>query len=459
MQLKRILVTLFFLCSVWSLFLFGKFFIEEKPIQNLSHLPENSIFAMRLDGSSAVKSTLFSILLEANDPEVIDVINEQISRKWKRKGVNKNLGIDFLSDIVVYVFPFEEEQILGITYNLKRPDLMRKNAMAALDSTQVYAINENVGVVLSMLGKKGPSINQRTKMIGLAKKIAFNPAENDLAKKIAEKKTDKFIQLTSQGMLYGSSTLFTRMDMDLNLEKHSLVLEGQMIKNAKTIQDLNNSNYTLVPSGMHLFTKIIPKSVQDTLQHFLTKVQLKLPQLDAIAMNYRGVQINNPEGILIYSPDMDLVLNFKKPVDFIQELKKSQLLSGLNMRFKDASTLTNGVKEFYLKKVNNQSYLFTSRKSATTKLNAKDCLLCAEGKMTNLSQITGDKWVLMFLNSLPFYYNTENFFSKTKGLKVMITNTDKQRAKIEGRFDFKEAYYPMNEFFKYAVQNNLIRLK
>ncbi len=459
MQLKKLLVSLFFLVAVWVLFLFGRFFLVEKPIENLTHIPENAIFAMRLDGSSALKSTLFSILLEANDPEVIEVINKQIEKKWKRKGVSKKLGIDFLSDIVVYVFPFEGEQILGMSYNLERPELMRKNAMAALDSTQCYAINENIGIVLRYLGKNGPTIEQRNKMIELAKQIALHPNPSDLSKKIAIKETDKFAQLTSRGLLYGTSTLFTRTDMDLMLEDHSLVLEGQLIKNARTKDVFNNSNFTLKPSGIHLYTNLIPKKVQDSLHKIISKVGLDIPNIRAFAINYRGIQINNPEGILINSPDMDLILNFEDTVDLAAALKKSTFLAELNFKFKNESTITNGIQNYYLTKIDSRTYSFSSKKKIDLKRNPKECLFCMEGELTNLTDISGDKWVMLFLNNLPFYYNSQSFLSKTKGVKIMVTNTGLTKAKFDGSLDFKKEYYPMNEFFKYAIQNNFIRLK
>lgn len=459
MRLKRLLASLFFLVTIWTLFLFGRFFAVDKPIENLTHLPENAIFAMRLDGSAALKSTLFSVLLEANDPEVIKVINEQINKKWKRKGVSKNLGIDFLSDIVVYVFPFEGEQMLGMSYNLTRPDLMRKNALRALDSDQCYSINENIGVVLTYLGKKKFDFEKKARAIKMAQKIAFTPIKGDLAGKIAQKETTKLVQVTSRGMLYGSSTLFTRTDVDLTLNEHSMVLTGQLIKNYDVKDIFLNKNYTLIPSGMHFYTTLIPKSVQDSLHAILKSKRLVLPEIEAIAVNYRGMHINNPNGVLFQSPDIDMVLNFKDSVDFIAALKKSNFLKELHFMFKSESVITNGIKDFYITKIDPQTYLFSSEKNAKTKMNPQNCLLKLDGNLTNFTNITGNKWFMTFLNGLPIYFNSKSFFSKTKNISVTVTNTDAKKATLEGRLDFKEEYSPMNEIFKYAVQSNIIRLK
>ncbi len=459
MRIKRFLVSLCFLIAVWILFLFGRFFIIEKPIENLSHIPENSIFAMRLDGSSALKSTLFSILLEANDPEVIEVINLQINKKWKRRGVSKNLGIDFLSDIVVYVFPFEEAQMLGFSYNLDKPEHMRKNASVALDSNQFYAINENIGVVLTYLGKNSLSIQQKAKAIETAKKIAFEPTKTDLAKKIAKKETNKFVQLTSKGMLYGSSTLFTRTDMDLSLEKHSLVLDGQLIKNKSVSDIFQNKNYTLEPSGVHFYTTLIPESIQDSLRKFIGQMNFKTPDIQAIAINYRGLKIDNIDGTLVQSPDMDLVLNFKDTIDLLNAIKKSTLFDVLKWKFHDNQTITNGVARYYLTKIDNKTYAISSKKIVKTKMNEASSLLNINGDLSHFTNVSGDKWLMLFLNNFPFYSNSKTFFSKTKGINLMINNTVSNNAIVRGRINFKEEYSPMNEFFKFGVQNNFIRLK
>ena len=459
MRLKRLLASLFFLVTIWTLFLFGRFFAVDKPIKNLTHLPENAIFAMRLDGSAALKSTLFSVLLEANDPEVIKVINEQINKKWKTKGVSKSLGIDFLSDIVVYVFPFEGEQMMGMSYNLIRPDLMRKNAPRALDSNQCYSINENIGVVLTYLGKKKFNFEKKGRAIKMAQQIAFTPIKGDLAGKIAQKETTKLVQLTSRGMLFGSSTLFTRTDVDLTLKKYAMVLTGQLIKNFGIKDVFLNKNYTLTPSGMHFYTTLIPKSIQDSLHNILKSKRLLIPEIEAIAMNYRGMRINNPNGVLINSPDLDLVINFRDSVNFIAVLKKSNLLKEFHFEFKSANVITNGIKDFYITKIDPQTYLFSSEKNAKTKMNPQSSLLKLDGNLTNFTNITGNKWFMTFLNGLPIYFNSKSFFSKTKNVSVTVTNADAKKATLEGRLDFKEEYSPMNEIFKYAVQSNIIRLK
>lgn len=459
MRLKRILASLFLLVTVWCLFLLGSFFSIEKPIENLSHIPDNAILAVRLDGASVLKSTLFSILLEANDPEVIEVVNQQINKKWKRKGPSKNLGIDFLADVVVYVFPFEGSKVLGMTYNLNRPDLMRKNAPNALDSNQCYAINDNIGVVLTFLGKTKFGVGQKVKAINLAQKIAFESVQSDLASKIAEKQTNRFVQLTSQGMLFGSSTLFSRTDMDLSLEEHTLLLKGQLIKNRRERKVFVNKNYTLNPSGMHMYTTLIPISVQDSIKNILKRVKLNLPQIKAIAVNYRSLQINNPNGVIIPSPDMDLVLNFDRNVDFIEELKKSTLLKDLHLEIKNNNIIFNGLTNYYLTQIDPKTILISTHKSTKAKLVNADQLLNLKGDLSRFTEVSGDKWIMLFLNNVPLFTNTQNFFSKTKELSLKVIDSEDNAARLQGKLVFHDEYSPMNEFFKYAIQSNIIRLK
>lgn len=459
MRTKRLLISLVFLIAVWCMFLFGRFFLNEKPIKNLAHIPENALFAMRLDGSSALKSTLFSILLEANDPEVIDVINAQINKKWKGKGKSKALGIDFLSDIVVYIFPFEGEQMLGISYNLNRPDLMRKNAKNALQAKQFFAINGDIGVILTYLGKEKLPVETRNKAIALAKEIAFKPVPSDLSAKIAQKETDKFVQLSTTGMLYGSSTLFSRADMDLSLEEHAISMSGDLIKNQRKKGIFDNSNYTLAPNGMHFYTTLIPDKIQDSLRDIFAAYHLNLPRLKAVALNYRGLRISNPDGILIGTPDLDLVLNFNTPIDLYAALKNSKLLGALKWHFKDKTTLSNGIKDYFISQIDEQTYALSSIKNAQVIRNTGTHLLRIEGDLSRITNVSGDKWIMLFLNNFPLYYNSKSFLSKTDRISITVEDLAGVSAKLDGKIKFKESYFPMNEVFKYAVQNNLIRLK
>jgi hypothetical protein len=458
MKVFRLLISLFFLLIIWCFFIAGREFLMIKPIKNLQHVPTEATFAMRIDGTAVLKSSAFSIILEANDPDLIYAINTQINEKRKRIGKSKSLGIDYLSDLVVYGMPFENGQILGITYNLKRPDLMRKNAVRALDRNQVYAINDDIGVVLSYKGKQPLSTKQISKMIVLAKNIAFQPRKNALADKLSLRESNKIIQLSSKGQLFGETTLFNRSDMDLVLGDHGLKISGELHKNHFENRVFTQPKYTLKPDGMYFHTTLIPQNLQDSIHNLLLYRGLNISRIRALSMNYRGSTINNTNRNLIYSPDIDLLITFENDYDFKKALLESPILEDMKLKSKGEG-LTNGIREFIFKKIDSNTYLISSKKILEPISAATNCLLSVDGQLNPLTNVNGDKMILFFLENLPIFKTTKDFFAKTKSLKIEITDTENNIAKVSGHFNFKKEYYPLNEFLKYSIQNNFIRVK
>jgi len=458
MKVFRPIISLFFLITVWSIFIAGREFLLIKPIENLAHVPENATFAMRVDGSAVLKASAFSIILEANDPDLIDVINAQINEKRKQKGKSKNIGIDYLSDIVVYSMPFKNGQIWGVTCNLNRPDLMRKNAVRVLDSNEVYSINGEIVVILRYNGALPLKPEQKVKLIDLAKKIAFQPSKSKLSDKLSKRETNKIVQLSSKGQLFGESTLFNRSDIDLVLEDHGLKVSGKLIKNLSKNRDFSQPKYTLPSSGLYFYTTLIPDIIQDTIHDIFLNLNLNLPKIKAISLNFRGSTINNTERNLVYSPDMDLLITFLNPFELKDALIKSKVLKELKIEGK-GENFTNRIKDYYFTKVDSKTYLISSKKDTKPTTTSTDCLFCLEGKLDPLTNIDGDKMILFFLENLPIFKTTKDFFGKTEELKIKIIDNKDHFATLKGDFTFKNEYYPLNEFLKYSIQNNFIRVK
>lgn len=458
MKIFRLFISLFFLSIVWCFFLSGREFLMVKPIDNLHHVPTQATFAMRIDGTSLLKASAFSIILEANDKELIEAINVQIDEKRKRKGPSKSLGIDYLSDLVVYTLPFEEGQIIGFTYNLSRPDLMRKNASHTLNINEVYAINENIGVVLKYNGKTRLSPERRSKMIRLAEKIAFEPLKNTLTENISIREANKIIQLSSKGQMFGETTLFNRADVDLVLSDKGLTISGELYKNQLNKRAFHPANYSLKPDGLHLYTTLIPQKVQDTIYNFLSTNGLIIPKIHAISINYRGSTINNTDRNLIYSPDIDFLITFETDFDFKKAVSQSSILTSVKLK-PTVEGLTNGIRNFIFKRIDSKTYLISSKNALIPEIKASNCLFCIAGKLDALTTIKGDKMILFFLENLPIFKTTKDFFAKTEGLKIEISNSKKNMASINGQFNFKKEFYPLNEFLKYSIQNNFIRVK
>jgi hypothetical protein len=455
--ITRIFTGILFLSISWVLFLAGRTFMVEKPIENLKHIPDDANFAVRIDGGSFLKTSLFSVLMESKDQEIINAFNEQINDRRKSTDKSKELGINYLSDVVLFGYREEKGEVYGLSVNLSKPKLLRKNASRALSKNQVYAIQGDVGVILSYSGAKDLTPNMRRALRSKAQKIANNKQTSPIGKNISIRNSEKIVQMSSQGCFFGISTMFVGTTVDVNLNKKSVGLNGELFLNPKMPDAFSQVNHTLKPSGFHFFSALIPQKIQDTLHGIFKSVDLNLPKIESISLNYRSLNIKNTMQGIDWTPDIDLMISFDEPIDIKDKILNSEFLNKIGWSYED-NKFKNKYTSYYLIKVNDRTFIFSQNKNLKSQKNPLDCMFTVNGELSSLTNLDGDPFLMSFIQMLAVYKSSKELFGKMEDVNVSIYNTHDNKAELKGQIKFQDGAYPISELLKFGLKSSLIRV-
>lgn len=437
---------------------FGRYFLMDKSTDHLYHLPENATLALRIDGGTMAKSALFQILLESKDEEVLAKIEEQIEKRKKYKGPNLSLGVDYLADVLVYSFPYKSEQILGITYCLKPGAKMEENAPNILKDNQVFAVNNGVGVVLTYPKRLQSDQKVIATLQQQANAIANQAISSDLTQDLVKKEIGQLVHLSSRGNPFGAETLFNGANAKVTTEGNALNLSGNMMPNPAMKQSFKQPEFQLPVDGFHFSSALIPASFNDSLRKFLPD-SVEFGKIESVSLNYRGTEIQNTvKQNLVYSPDVDLLISFSEPFDFEAFLASDYFTEHSKLTYANG-TLSNDFIAYKIQQLDDRQYFVTSSKTGLSVKKGWDghfFNLSGDAKM--LTELRGNKMILSFISFVPMYSSSRDVFRRLDQLEISIDRGANDLAQLTGTMDFKDGFYPMNEFLKFVLINDLIRV-
>jgi hypothetical protein len=175
----------------------------------LSKVPQDANLILEVNGSELFRSAVFTVVMEARDPNLTGIINESIKKKRAYKGPSKNIGIDWLNDFVIFQTQLGGHHVAGISAKLASERLLSKNEKNYFDKHSTYAKSGDHLVILRYT-------NQKVKPSELPKLKA-------LAQRFVEQKglpspavRDKKMFLKAKTDLGFMESILKRRFMDLN---------------------------------------------------------------------------------------------------------------------------------------------------------------------------------------------------------------------------------------------------
>ena len=103
-RFKGLLAILISLLFIWGLFCICSLFLKSSINTNLKYFPKDAEITIRLDGKKLVENVAYDLLCVSKDQPVIDKLINYVTQESKDGNVKK-IGIDFLSEIGVFVKP------------------------------------------------------------------------------------------------------------------------------------------------------------------------------------------------------------------------------------------------------------------------------------------------------------------------------------------------------------------
>jgi hypothetical protein len=261
--------------TTWLMVNISGLIISEQANDNIEFVPANSTFALRIDGRELAENTLFSIILESKDEDILKLFEESIKKRTSGEKEFTNTGINYLSDVILFKIPYGKTELTGILFNLLNRTTFQKNLPGLLDEDQVVASNGNVGLILS----SDVSSDER-----LDKKMLRKYAE-----KLLKSKNKGHHQIFHSGSapnrfseihFHSSDKLNDESEVNLLFEQDEQAFELKGKLSSQNKIKVNYLSHELDAEGLHITSKLFSDAWADTLQSslsFLSKKYRLLP--------------------------------------------------------------------------------------------------------------------------------------------------------------------------------------
>ncbi len=453
-NIKTLLTSLVLLVFLWVAFFITQLIYKAPEHQNEYFIPETATFAIKLDSRKLVNKTLYTLLFEGRDEQIIEKIKEIISTPGEQR---KSLGINFLSDAILFSNPYKNGKLVIVSVNLSNSTNFKNNIPELLNPKQVVEVVDNVGFILTYISANNQeSIKKEDISTFFAKNIL--PLSNNTNSRFKVNKQDgEFFQSYSKGNLFGSSTCFNSSNIQFNLIDNGIGINGELGISENKSSNVLVANQILIPKNryFHFSSGVIPKSIQDTLSSYALKAGIELPKLKSFSLNYGGMNIQmNNEGMSVL-PDMDLLLEFNSAFSISNLLKQDTLLSKIAGKFDNNSLLIGG-KKYFVTQLNSKTISISVSDSPAIVSNKKNELFAIKGNISSLLKVEGGGMIVSLLEMVPAFKASKELFANLEDVNITVRKTNSKKADLNGKIIFKKDHFVMNEMMKFILEMQFV---
>lgn len=437
---KRVLALFSGLTLLWIIFILSTFVLVKEENENHYYVPENSTLTLRFEGKTFFRSAVSSLLFEARDKEVLKQLETLMERRGSKDETTVGAGINVLSDIIVFSQPAANGAIYGILFNLNDPALFRKNMSQQLSHTQAVAENNEVGLLLTFVPRKGNISVSTPDLHGMAQKILAqkNAAPLNIAQ--ADQHRTTFLEMQANGFSLGSEKLFSRQTLRAQVSERELHMQGDF----KPVSSLKHtSSRSLKPKGLHITNTLFTKELQDSLSGLLSSQGLNFPPIAKISMNYYGIRIQEAGDKTIMTPEMDLLLEFESDFSLDMFFAQPEGLAKLGL-MRTGNGLAAGELKFTVDSLDKRTLFIGLNPQLITSGKNTD-LFIVQGDLSRLTQISGGGFIVSaLLDAFAPYKAGKAFFESVEQTDIHL-KPESGKLKLIGNITFKEGKHALNE--------------
>ncbi|MCE2712510.1 MAG: hypothetical protein LW688_08225 [Cryomorphaceae bacterium] len=429
------------LLVMWAIMISAKTLLMTNENNNLLYLPENVNYAIRIDGRELAEETLFSIFLESKDEQVLELILEKLRKQDESEKKFSNLGIDYLSDIIVFQIDVEGRSVEGFLFNVSNPGLFKKGFE---ESDVAIACSEDVGVVL-LDNRNAPVGEERLTLI--SERMLSKPSNAIDAYDITRKKSGTFFETFTKGTLFNEGSIFGRSNIHFGLSDLALFMNGRL--ELKTGPNVRTLNKVLEPKGFHFSGTQLPQIAEDSISRWLGSFGLKSPEIASVSFNLLGTNIVNHSSGFFIVPQMELLIETKKDFSIEKLIDNRKIASYFDFE-RDSNAVRIQDQTIYFKQLDEKTFYLGITENPTLWSGAGKELLKIRGNLKPWTNISGGGLVSAFLELIPEYRASKVLSDHINQFDVTI-RTEGKYAYLKGRMLFKQKYHPLNELIKFLL--------
>jgi hypothetical protein len=431
------------LIIIWvSVLSFSMLFKNENKRQ-LQLVPETNSFVFKLKFKDFLKSATYSMIFNSKDQKLLNTFQLFIKEQQKLQNKDNDFGINFFSDVLIFNEKYEKGDIYTIVVNLIDKNKFSQNLPAFLTNNQALTIKNEVGIIATYSGRNS---NMKAEMENYLDRLSIKQKVkvNNIAKE------NEFFNLTLNDYFINKNFEIKKGEISSEINERELNISGSfhLKKPFKRPRKWTlRQEYELRP--FHVETSFFSPSVQDTLQNFLSKVGLKVPKIEGVSMNYYGLDIQDNEMGIIFTPRFDMILHFENKIknedlffDREQLLKFGFDYNGVYLKAGDI--------HYAIEKLDERTLFIGFNRNLITKKNDR-ILMKISGDLGKITEISGGGFVQSMINIIPPYKAAKDFFLTTEEFKITMAPRSNYLLFIRGNIKIQEKFYFYNEFLKFYM--------
>lgn len=403
---------------------------------NLNYIPQNTVFVAKINTAQLIKTSAHE-LLTTQDPE----IKEQFKKLDLKSGNRTFNGINFTSNVYMFIVPFDGEFIEGFLFNLTNKELFQEYYLQ--EKKYAFAANNEVGVVFLKDLKTGASSNYK-KLSALAESIIETPQNKE---EIEFSSSNSIISTWSKDVTGG---LLYNNHLELAFDKQQISLTGTL---NTELSEAKGSNY-LKRKGISFNTCLIPQSINDTINQFLHSIgSHDSVSIESFSLNYSGVNFEQTDKLSII-PQVELLINFESAINkdsLLNQLSRNKLIQ----KSDSSRFIFNEILLNISQPEPNQLLIHTG--SIKSNIEVREELLEFSGDPTLLFKVGGNSPYGQFLNFIPIFRSGRQLTAATESVNIQITPGNNGTHQVNGVMKFKVDKSPILELIKFM--NNAALLK
>lgn len=427
---------------IWvSVLSFSVLFIKENQRQ-LQLIPETSNFVFKLKFKDFLKSATYSMIFSSKDQQLLNTFQKFYKNQQNISDKDNDFGINFFSDVIIFGDKFENDELYVIIVNLVDEKKFKKNLPSYLTSNQSLLVKNDVGIIASYTGEK---TNLRVKIDSYLANLKIHNTLHE-----NKNKENEFFNLSLNDYYINKDIHIKKGKIFSYLNEKELNIKGTFtLKNPfkRSRKWTLSEEYDLRP--FHFETSFFLPSIHSNFQNILSKVGLKFPEIEGISINYYGLDIQDNENGIIFTPRFDMILNFEK------DIKNEDLFFDNDQLLKfgfdhNGDNIKAGEINYVIKRLDNRT-LFIGYNPNLIKKKKDDILMEISGDLGKITEINGGGFVKSMINIIPPYKASNNLFSTIQKYRISIAPQGNNLLLVNGKIRLYDQFYLYNEFLRFYM--------
>lgn len=383
------------------------------------------------------------MVFESKDQELIDKFHFFIKSQKKDQLIDE-LGIDYFSELVIFGVKMENQQVIVFSFLLSNKNIFEKQFSNYFNNKFVHYSTENIGFIAFSTSNKVSNSALKNYLKSLKKsKTNISKSNNDKL----------LLNFNMNNSTLNNDYFIKKGNIYSTFSENSLEFRGKIYLKNSFVRPRKwtlKQEYELHPFKVENF--LLDKPMKDTIQQFLNKSGLYTPPITGFTFNYYGLDIQDHESGLVFTPKFDMILHFDIEIEKSQLYFDSEKLRRMGFSY-DGNKLIAGDILYTVEKLDEKT-LFIGFNRNIVVIRENYNLLKISGNPAKLTDINGGGFIQSMINIVPEYKASKTLFNSMNRCELRITPKNNHLLFVRGNIEFFEQKYLYNEMLRFYLTIN-----